>query len=80
MADSNEQAIIASLQSIRPEADYLTSHSFVNDGLLDSLDIVSLVADLERKFAIRIDGIDIVPENFDSITAISALIRRSTSK
>lgn len=80
MADSNEQAIIASLRSIRPEANYLTSHNFVNDGLLDSLDIVSLVADLEHKFTIRIDGVDIVPENFDSITAISALVRRSISK
>jgi acyl carrier protein len=81
MADSKEQAIIASLQNIRPEANYTTSNSFVSDGLLDSLDIVSLVADLERHFSIRIDGVEIVPENFDSIAAISALVRRSgTSK
>lgn len=79
MADPNEVTVMASLRSIRPEANYTTSPNFVDDGLLDSLDIVSLVAELESRFSIRIDGIEIVPENFESIAAITALVRRSES-
>lgn len=76
----DEQAILASLRQLRPEADYVTSADFVGDGLLDSLDIVSLVADLEGKFGVRIDGVEIVPENFVTVATIASLVHRSEKR
>ena len=75
-----EEAILVSLRSIRPEADYASSRNYVEDGLLDSLDIVSLVAELEGKFGVRIDGIEIVPENFTTAAAIATLVARSEKR
>jgi acyl carrier protein len=65
------------LAEIRPEADFKGSSNYIDDGLLDSFDLVTLVAALEETYSIRIDGLDIVPENFSSIAAIEALTARS---
>jgi len=77
---SDEDEILASLKQLRPEVDYSASNDFVADGLLDSLDIVSLVTDLEKTFWIQIDGIEILPENFENVAAIASLVRRSEKR
>lgn len=64
------------LYEIRPEVDFLNSSDFVENRLLDSLDIVVLVSDIEEAFAISIDVNDIVPENFYSLATIIKLIER----
>lgn len=75
----NEQ-IYDMLTELRPEFDYRDSENFIEDGLLDSFDIVSLIAMLEEKFSIKVDGLDIVPENFLSVDAIAALVEKSRGK
>jgi acyl carrier protein len=45
--------------------------------MLDSFDVVSLVAELEENFNIAIDGEDILPENFASIESIKELVSKS---
>lgn len=69
--------ILSMLAEIRPEFDYRESENFIEDGLLDSFDIISLINMIEEKYNIKIDGLDIVPENFDSLEAIAGLIRKS---
>jgi methoxymalonate biosynthesis acyl carrier protein len=68
--------LLAILQSIRPESDYAVSADFFAEGLLDSFDLVTLVSELDRTYAISIDGTDIVPENFRNVAAITALLRK----
>jgi acyl carrier protein len=51
------------------------SDNFIDDGL-DRLDIIRLVAMLEETFDVNIDGMDIVPENFENAEAIANLLRR----
>lgn len=75
----NEQ-IFEMLAELRPEFDYKDSENFVEDGLLDSFDIVSLITMLEEKFSCKVDGLDIVPENFCSVDAIVALVEKSGGK
>lgn len=65
------------LVDIRPEYDFLEDIDFIEAGMLDSFDIITLVTDLEENFDIRIDGSDILPENFCSIKAIENLIEKS---
>lgn len=64
------------LHTIRPEFDFSSSHDFIGDGMLDSFDVVTLVAEMDREYSISIDGEDILPENFRSVASIEALLRR----
>lgn len=62
------------LSEIRPESSFRDSRDFLDDGLLDSFDIVMLVASLDKAFGISIEGTEIVPENFRNLEAIRALL------
>ncbi len=68
--------IVEILRGIRPEADFTTSEDFIADGLLDSFDVVTLVATLDRIYGISIDGVDIVPEHFQNLDTLAALLRK----
>lgn len=69
--------ILNILNGIRPEFDFTESSDFIEDGMLDSFDIVTLVTELEDKFSISIDGEDITPENFATIETIINLVNKS---
>ena len=66
------------LHQIRPESDFSASSDFIADGMLDSFDIVALVSELDSAFSISIDGTDILPENFNSYSAIQLLLDKYT--
>ncbi len=65
------------LNAIRPEYDFASSDDFIEDGLLDSFDVVTLVSDLEDAFEIIIDGLDVVPENFSSLAVIVETLKKN---
>lgn len=49
---------------------------FITDGLIDSVDLVTIISDLEDEFGIEISIEEIVPENFDTIEAIWEMIQK----
>ncbi len=65
------------LKEVRPEFDFAASKDFIADGMLDSFDVVTLVAALDKNFGISIQGVEIVPENFKNHQTIEALLRKS---
>ncbi len=65
------------LKEIRPEFDFTASQDFIADGMLDSFDMVTLVAALDKAHGISISGVDIVPENFQNLQTIAALLRKN---
>ncbi|MCQ2309952.1 MAG: acyl carrier protein [Bacteroidales bacterium] len=75
-----KQKIINILADLRPEFDFNEDVNFIEDGMLDSFDIISLVSDLDSTFGISIDGVDILPENFSSIAAIENLLKKNGVK
>lgn len=75
-----EEKIYAILEELRPEFDFKSSENFVEDGYLDSFDVVTLVAEIEEKFDILIDGLEVLPENFETVEAICELIRKNGGK
>lgn len=68
--------VISILSEIRPEYDFSQDLNFIEEGMLDSLDIVTLVNILDEKFSISIDGNDIIPENFSSLELIANLLKK----
>ena len=70
------ERVLKILKTINPVGNFENSSSFLVDGLIDSLDIRKLITVLETEFAISVEALDIVPENFDSIGDIVDLINR----
>ncbi|MBO4654856.1 MAG: acyl carrier protein [Bacteroidales bacterium] len=76
-----KEKIVKILTDIRPEFDFTDeSLNFIEEGMIDSFDVVSLVDALDTEFNIVIDGMDIVPENFSSIDAITKLLVKNGVK
>lgn len=75
-----EEKIYSMLNDVRPEFDFKDSKDFVQDGYLDSFDVVTLISELEDEFEIVVDGMEVVPENFESVAAICRLIERSDKR
>ena len=64
------------LRSLHPDVDFETEEHLVDDKILDSFDIVSLIAEINENFDIAVTAKDILPENFNSARALYALIQR----
>ena len=64
------------LTEVNSDVDYETCDTLVDDGILDSFDIVSIVGELYDTFDINITPVDIVPENFNSAEAMWDMIQR----
>ena len=56
--------------------DFKEEKALVSDGILDSIDIISLVQELDEEFDITIKPADLIPENFNSVEAISKLVEK----
>lgn len=69
--------IVEILTELRPEFDFTENVDFIEEGMLDSFDIVSLVDELEENFGIKIAGIDVIPNNFSTVDNIIALLKKS---
>ncbi len=75
-----KEKIFEILSGIRPEYDFTTSEDFIEEGLLDSFDMVTLVTDLEAAYNIVIDGLDVIPENFATVEAILETVKKNGGK
>ncbi len=72
--------ILKILQEIRPEFDFNLDSDFIEEGYLDSFDIITLVSDLESEFQIKISGDQITPENFYGLDAIISVVKNNLKK
>jgi len=76
-----KEQVIKILTELRPEFDFTKEGlNFIEEGMLDSFDIVSLVNELDNQYGISIDGLDIVPDNFCSVESIVALLIKNGVK
>lgn len=68
--------LMSILSGVRPDVDFDREERLMDDGVLDSLDIVMLVGEVNDAFGVSITVDDLLPENFNSARAIYALIQR----
>jgi len=64
------------LEDIQPDVDFETTEHLIDDHILSSLSILSLIAELEDEYDVTIPAVEIVPANFNSAKAMWALIQR----
>lgn len=70
------EQLLAILKEIRPDVDFEAEEDLIGKGILDSLDIMEIVAELGDAFGIMLSPADIVPANFHSAQALWEMIER----
>jgi len=70
------EQLLEILSDLHPEVDFEECDTLIDDGILDSFDIVSLISEINEEFDVVISAEHIVPENFNSAKALYALIER----
>lgn len=64
------------LKELHPEVDFETCDTLIDDQILDSFDIVTIVAEIDGAYGVAIPAEELVPENFNSAKALYALVER----
>ena len=70
------ERLLEILEELHSDVDYSSCDTLVDDGILDSFDIVSLVTEVNDEFDVKIPASEIVPENFNSAERLWDLIQR----
>ena len=70
------EKLLEVLKAVRDDVDFEKEEKLVDDGILDSFDIVAIVGELSEIFEITFTAEDIEPENFNSVAAMMALVER----
>ena len=70
------EKILNILQGIRSDVDFKKEKKLIDDGILDSFDIIEIVSTFNDEFDIEIDVDELMPENFNTIEAMKQLIEK----
>lgn len=70
------EKLLKILNELHSDVDFENTEDLVDEGILDSLDIVTLVTEIDAEFGVTIPAEEIIPENFNSAKALMALITR----
>lgn len=70
------EELLQILSELHPEVDFETEENLIDNGILDSFDIVTLITEIGETFDITISAEHIIPENFNSANALYELIQK----
>ncbi len=70
------EELIAILTELHDNIDFTTETGLVENGILNSLDIVAIITEIDDRLDVQIPAEEILPENFDSAEALWALVQR----
>ncbi|MBE6983900.1 MAG: acyl carrier protein [Ruminococcaceae bacterium] len=68
--------LIAILSDLHPDVDFETETGLIDNGILDSFDVVTIVAEVDDTFDVQIPAEELIPDNFNSAESLYALIQR----
>ena len=70
------EKLLEILEEIKPGVDYENIDTLIDDHYLDSLSILSLIAEIEEEFDLIVPTVEIIPANFNSVKSMMALINK----
>lgn len=68
--------LLTILRSIRPDVDFESEQRLIDDGILDSFDIISIIGEFNDAFGVEIDAAELEAENFNTVEAMLSLIEK----
>lgn len=70
------EALLNILSELHPEVDFETAIDLIDGKILDSFDIVTIVAEIDAEYDVQIPAEELIPENFNSAAALYALVEK----
>ncbi|MGE5496030.1 MAG: acyl carrier protein [Burkholderiales bacterium] len=70
------EALLNILKDLHPDVDFEANDKLIDNRILDSFDIVTIIAEVDNAYGVAIPAEEIVPENFNSAESLYALIKR----
>lgn len=70
------EKIMEILQGVRADVDFANEKKLIDDGVLDSFDIITIISEFNDEFDIEIDVEELEPHNFNTVEAMKKLIDR----
>ena len=64
------------LSDIRPDVDFENCTTLIDDKILDSFDIISIITELNSQMDVAVPADQIIPENFNSAKALWAMVEK----
>ena len=74
------EQLLEILKGIRPDVDFENEKELIDDGILDSFDVVSIISEIDNEFGVQIRITELDPDNFNSAEAIWKLIQEMKNK
>lgn len=76
MNNEKKEKLIHILEEVCPDVDFVNETNLIDDGLIESLDLVAIVTEIIEAFDVEINVDDLIPDNFNSADAIIDMINR----
>lgn len=70
------EALLEILTNLHPEVDFETCNTLVDDKIIDSFDIVTIISEINDEYDVVIPAEEIIPDNFNSAQALYNLVVR----
>lgn len=70
------EQLLELLKGVRPDVDFENETALIEDGILDSFDVVSIISEIDDVFGVQIRINELDPENFNSVEAIWNLVQK----
>lgn len=70
------EELLEVLATVRPDVDFANEQKLIDDGILDSFDIIQVVTELNDAFDVEIAVEDLEPDNFNTAEAMWALVQK----
>ena len=74
------EKLLEILRDVRPDVDFENETALIDDGILDSLDVVSIISELDNEFEVQVRINELDPENFNSAESIWNLVQELKAK
>lgn len=74
--NENIKKIVTIIQQVKPSLQNLSEDTILNQGALDSLDIITVVALLEKEFQLNISGVCLKKDNFETAQTLWMMIEK----
>lgn len=68
------ERVLEILTDVRPDVDFMNETKLIDDGIIDSFDIIAIVSELNNEFDVQIPIDELEPDNFNTVQAIYELI------
>lgn len=70
------EALLRILSELHPDVDFENKEALIDEKILDSFDIITLISEINEEYDVRIPVEEIVPSNFNSARSLYQLIQR----